>query len=146
MRTMTGVSPTALRWARVVDLACLSGLLIVVGVLGRLRGASFLTNPALVWTAVVVAFCVILVWLLLSRRRRDDERESERPLSLDAVWLPIAALSLVAIVAFFLPMTFGFWHGYDDPLMLSFGNLNWFDYDQSINRPFVPLGPTIALH
>ncbi len=63
-----------------------------------------------------------------------------------ATWLPIAALTSLAIVAFFLPMTYGFWHGYDDPLMLSSANLNWFDYDQSINRPFVPLGPTIALH
>jgi hypothetical protein len=57
----------------------------------------------------------------------------------------ILPLSLLSIVAFFLPLTYGFWQGYDDPLMLSTARLDWMFYDQMYNRPFVPLGPLIGL-
>ncbi len=151
---MSSMMPRALEGPRahlVLDLASLTGLLAILGALARLRGGAFAASHAFVLGAIVAFVCITCTWLMLSHWtgqsgwRSRCAVPSKRCIA-EAIALPIAALSLLAIIGFFLPMTYGFWHGYDDPLMLSFANLNWFDYDQSINRPFVPLGPTIALH
>jgi hypothetical protein len=143
--------------AGLADVAFITGLLVILALIARLRGTAVLDNGSFVAGACLAAAILLGFWEWVAHRLQKTTRatQTQQPTDLRHPWrdsigyLGAAAviLAIFATFAFYLPMRYAFWDGYDDPGVLT--NHLWTDYwniaDQIYNRPFSLIGQTIAL-